>query len=53
MSVNDEIKELEIEAQAQLTLYRNGQDDYAIKRYNSIMFQIRELRKGLQHKRYE
>tara|TARA_R110002167_G_scaffold117492_5_gene293512 strand:- start:1784 stop:1957 length:174 start_codon:yes stop_codon:yes gene_type:complete len=50
------IKEINLlleEAQSQLTLYNTGQDDYAYKRYEIIMNQVRELRKGLQHKTYE
>ena len=41
-----QINLLEEEAQANLTLFRNGQDDYAITRYNTIMKQLNNLRYG-------
>lgn len=41
-----EIQLLEEEAQANLTLAINGQDDYAITRYQTIMKQIQTLRKN-------
>ena len=38
-----EIQELREEAQANLTLYVNGQDDYALQRYNQLMSYVRKL----------
>ena len=46
MKYKKEIQLLEEEAQANLTLFRNGQDDYAITRYNTIMKQLNNLRYG-------
>jgi len=45
MNRQEKIKELEQEAQANLTLFRKGQDTYAITRYQRIMEQIINLRK--------
>ena len=45
MNRQEKIKELEKEAQANLTLFRKGQDSYAITRYQLIMKQITNLRK--------
>tara|TARA_Y100000385_G_scaffold206701_1_gene214283 strand:- start:226 stop:384 length:159 start_codon:yes stop_codon:yes gene_type:complete len=45
MNRKDKIKELEQEASANLTLFRKGQDTYAITRYQRIMEQITNLRK--------
>lgn len=38
-----QINKLLEEAQSNLTLYVNGQDDYAIHRYNQIMEYVRTL----------
>lgn len=40
------INSLYEEAEANLTLYTNGQDDYAIQRYNQIIEYIRSLEDG-------
>jgi len=42
--MNKEINQLLEEAQANLTLYTSGNDDYAIERYNIIMEQVKKLR---------
>ena len=42
-----QIQKLEEEASAQLTLFQNNQDDYAITRYQQIMEHVRTLRKTL------
>lgn len=39
----DYINKLYEEAEANLTLYTNGQDDYAIQRYHQIIEYIRSL----------
>jgi hypothetical protein len=44
MNIKERINNLEEEAQANLTLFRKGQDSYAITRYQTIMKQIRNLR---------
>ena len=46
MNYKDKIKQLEEEAQANITLFRKGQDVYAITRYQRIMEQINNLRKN-------
>jgi len=46
MNYKERINQLEEEAQANLTLFRKGQDDYAITRYQTIMKQIQTLRKN-------
>jgi hypothetical protein len=40
----NKINQLLEEAQANLTLYQNAQDDYAIQRYNMIMEEVKRLR---------
>ena len=45
MNYKERINQLEEEAQANLTLFRKGQDDYAITRYQAIMKQVNNLRK--------
>ena len=45
MNYKERINQLEEEAQANLTLFRKGQDKYAITRYQTIMKQITNLRK--------
>tara|TARA_R100001463_G_scaffold85427_2_gene140370 strand:+ start:52 stop:210 length:159 start_codon:yes stop_codon:yes gene_type:complete len=45
MNIKERINHLEEEAQANLTLFRKGQDGYAITRYQRIMEQITNLRK--------
>jgi len=45
MNIKERINALEEEAQANLTLLKNGQDDYAITRYQIIMKQVNNLRK--------
>lgn len=40
------INSLYEEAEANLTLYTNGQDDYAINRYHQIIEYIRALENG-------
>tara|TARA_R110000796_G_C14309005_1_gene406321 strand:+ start:439 stop:597 length:159 start_codon:yes stop_codon:yes gene_type:complete len=44
MNYKERINQLEEEAQVNLTLFRKGQDKYAITRYQTIMEQIRNLR---------
>lgn len=44
MNYKEKINQLEEEAQANLTLFRKGQDNYAITRYQTIMKQIKALR---------
>jgi len=46
MNYKERIKQLEEEASANLTLFRKGQDGYAITRYQRIMEQINNLRKN-------
>lgn len=43
MNIQDEINLLLEEAQANLTLYINGQDDYALQRYNQYMERVNLL----------
>ena len=38
------INQLLEDAQSNLTLYLNGDDDYAIERYNRIMEEVKKLR---------
>ena len=45
MNYKERINQLEEEAQANLTLFRKGQDKYAITRYQIIMKQVNNLRK--------
>ena len=45
MDNRNKINQLLEDAQSNLTLYLNGQDDYAIERYNVIMDEVKELRK--------
>tara|TARA_R110000787_G_scaffold278370_1_gene388054 strand:- start:39 stop:197 length:159 start_codon:yes stop_codon:yes gene_type:complete len=45
MNIKEKINQLEEEAQANLTLFRKGQDKYAITRYQIIMKQVNNLRK--------
>ena len=40
------INQLLEEANANLTLYTSGNDDYAIERYNIIMEQVKKLREN-------
>ena len=47
MSLKEEINKLEEEAQSQLTLYTQGQDDYAYTRYRQIMEYVRKLKQSL------
>jgi len=47
MTLLQQINDLREEAQANLTLYVNGQDDYAINRYNQIMSAVRKLESQL------
>ena len=49
-NLREQINRLEEEAQANLTLYHNGQDDYGITRYNQIMEYVRTLRISLNSK---
>lgn len=44
MANRTKLNQLIEEAQANLTLYLNGQDDYAIERYNTIMNEVKRLR---------
>lgn len=47
MSKEEQIKQLEEEAQSNLTLYTNGQDNYAYERYKRIMNHVRLLKQSL------
>ena len=46
MDNKTKINQLLEEAQANLTLYTSGNDDYAIERYNIIMEQVKKLREN-------
>ncbi len=46
MNIKERINHLEEEAQSNLTLFRKGQDSYAITRYQRIMEQLNNLRKN-------
>lgn len=47
MTIYEQINDLRLEAEANLTLYVNGQDDYAINRYHQIMDAILVLESQL------
>lgn len=44
MKNDNKINQLLEDAQTNLTLYTNGQDDYAIERYRIIMDEVKRLR---------
>ena len=50
MTLHEQIKKLEEEAYANLTLYTQGNDDYAYTRYRQIMEYVRTLKQTLNTK---
>ena len=48
MTIEQEINILLEEAQANLTLYIKGQDDYALQRYYQYMDRVQQLREKIE-----
>jgi len=51
MNYEKQLEYLLEEAQSNLTLYQNGQDDFALERYETIMEHVKSIRTIINDKR--